>query len=281
MKNTALADIINYIEFLRSCGHHISLSNFENRFEPYTEELLPYEIHLHSVCSYLKQNNATLGKCVLNKRKLNKTEISKPLYSCCYAGVEEYVIPIIFEKKTLMCVNISGFRDTLQKSKYRMEQIASLCDNHFAEAYSELSDSPPTLEYVMSFVKPLEYMVIELYKNCLEKNNKETATQTKSIYLKAMEYIHENYMHKISCDTVAREMNYSPSYLRYIFKKECNSSVNKQINEVRLQRAKYLLLNTTLNITEIALCCGFCDSNYFSTVFKSRYGAPPKSYKRG
>ncbi|MBO5321774.1 MAG: helix-turn-helix transcriptional regulator [Clostridia bacterium] len=280
MKTSVLKDIISYIEFLRNHGYYISLSCFENRFEPFTTELLPYEIHLHSVCSYLKQNKATLGRCVLNKHKLNNAQISKPIYSCCYAGVEEYVIPIIYEEKAIMCINISGYRSTLQKSKYRMEQIAELCDHHFIEAYNELSESVPCLEHVMTFIKPLEYMVIELYKDCLGKNSKENTSQTKSIYLKAMEYIHENYMHKISCDTLAREMNYSLSYLRYIFKKECNSSVNKQINEVRLERAKYLLLNTTLNITEIALCCGFCDSNYFSTVFKSKYGVPPKLYKR-
>ncbi len=280
MKANILKDIIGYVEFLRSCGYYVSLSCFENRFEPYTAELLPYEIHLHSVCSYLKQNKATLGKCVLNKRKLNNAQISKPIYSCCYAGVEEYVIPIIYEKKALMCINISGYRATLQKSKNRMEQTARLCDSHFIEAYNELSDSPPSFENIMSFVKPLEYMVIKLYKACQERNNKESTAQTTSIYLKAMEYIHENYMHKISCDTLAREINYSSSYLRYIFKKECNSSVNKQINEVRLKRAKYLLLNTELSITEIALCCGFCDSNYFSTVFKAKYKVPPKSYKK-
>ncbi|MBO5338903.1 MAG: helix-turn-helix domain-containing protein, partial [Clostridia bacterium] len=44
--------------------------------------------------------------------------------------------------------------------------------------------------------------------------------------------------------------------------------------------AKYLLLNTNLSVTEISFRCGFVDSNYFSTVFKERYGHPPKAYKR-
>lgn len=279
MKTNILKDVTDYMDFLRGCGYNISLSCFENRFEPYTAELLPYEIHLHSVCSYLKQNTKTLGRCVQNKRKLNNAQIKEPIFSCCYAGVEEYVIPIIYEEKTIMCVNISGYRGNLEKSKYRMECISKLCGNHFTEAYNELSISPPQLEHVMKFIKPLKYMIIELYKDCLEASNNKTATQTKIIYLKAIEYIHENYMHKISCNSLAKEINYSPSYLRYVFKKECDSSVNKQINEIRLKRAKHLLLNTTLNVTEIALSCGFSDSNYFSTAFKSKYGSPPKIYR--
>jgi len=279
MEATILKDIINYMDFLRGCGYSISLSCFENRFEPYTTELLPHEIHLHSVCSYLKQNAKTMGKCVQNKRKLNNAQIREPLYSCCYAGVEEYVLPVIYEGKAIMCINISGYRGNLQKSKYRMEKVSELCDAHFIDAYNELSLFPPRLEHVISFAKPLEYMIIDLYKSCLEINDRKNTSQTKIIYLKAMEYIHENYMHKISCDSLAKEVNYSPSYLRYVFKKECNSSVNKQINEIRLQRAGYLLLNTTLSVTEIALSCGFWDSNYFSTAFKSRYGVSPKLYR--
>lgn len=280
MSMSTLDDLCNYIDFLRNLGYGISLSCFSNRFEPFTRELLEYEIHTHSVCSYLKSNNSTLGLCCANKRKLEAVDVTDAYYACCYAGVEEYVIPIRHRTEFLMCVNISGYRGTLPKSRERAKQMAALCDSRFDELYGELSDTPPSLSRVMAFVKPLEYIVRKLYRECREMNNRDAVSATRAVYLDAVRYIHENYMHDIGCESVAKYLNYSPSYMRYIFKREDTLTLSQKIAEVRLENAKNLLVNTRLSITDIAIHCGFCDSNYFSTVFKKRFAVTPSAYRR-
>ena len=278
MENNIFKEIISYIDFLRGLGYKCVLSHFDTRFEPYTQELYLYEVHLSSVCYYLKQSKATEGRCHLQKMKLNSMDFDSPFYSSCYAGVEEYIFPVLFEGNDIMRIHISGYRDTLKKSLYCKEKTRKMCDVGFIKAYSELSPNPPSMDEALSFVKPLEYMIIELYKYC--RQNNQVISETKKLYLRAMEIINKSYQEKITVDSIAREMNYSPSYLRYIFKKEGDTTPNKQINAVRLENAKYLLLNTNLSVTEISFRCGFVDSNYFSTVFKERYGHPPKAYKR-
>ena len=278
MENNIFNDVISYIDFLRSVGYKCVLSHFGMRFEPYTQELYLYEIHLSSVCHYLKHNKSTEGRCGLQKAKLNSMKFDSPFYSCCYAGIEEYIFPVIFEGEDIMRIHISGYRDTLEKSLCRKEKVGKICDEGFVKAYDELSPNPPRLEEVLKFIKPLEYMIIELFKHC--RQNSQRLSESKKTYLKAIEIINKNYAEKITVEELAKLMNYSPSYLRYIFKREGNTTPNKQINRVRLENAKYLLLNTTLNITEISYRCGFVDSNYFSTAFKEMYGHPPKVYKR-
>lgn len=280
MDNNIFNDIKNYINFLRQCGYNVMLSCFGDKFEPYTTELLKYDIHVLSVCNYLKRNSSTIGKCIHNKRKLEKTAFTEPYYSCCYAGVEEYVIPIWYKKEFLLYVSVSGYRNTIDKSKKNMREVASICDKKFKELYKELSTNVPPLNDIMQFIKPLEYMVISFYKFCRDNyGNKENLSVTKELYLKVVRYMHENYMHELSCANIAKEMKYSPSYLRYVFKKEENISVVAKINEIKLSHAMYLLLNTKLTITEISFNCGFCDSNYFSTTFKKKYGISPKLYR--
>ena len=112
-------DIENYLAFLNRQGYFVSFSKCEDRFEPYTAELLRYEIHTHSVCSYLKHNRTTIGKCIENKRRLEGTVITRVLYSCCYAGVEEYVIPIKDDETCLLNIHVSGYRCNLEKSKQK------------------------------------------------------------------------------------------------------------------------------------------------------------------
>ena len=67
--------------------------------------------------------------------------------------------------------------------------------------------------------------------------------------------------------------------MQYIFKKEGQTTIKSYINKVRLDKAKYLLTHSYLNVTDIAFDCGFSDSNYFSTAFKNKYGTSPKKYR--
>ena len=280
MKITILNDITNYIDFLRQCGQSVTLSCFENRFEPYTTDLMKYEVHILPICRYLKLNASTVGRCGRNKRKLEKLDIKEAYYSCCYAGIEEYVIPVIYKDIFLMNIHLSGYRNTIEKSKENMNRIAKICGPEFKEMYKALSTNAPSLFEATRFIKPLEYMIIKLYKYCRDNyENAENLSVTKALYLRVMSYIHENYMHEISCSEIAKELGYSSSYLRYVFKKESDGSLNSKINDVRLSHATYLLANTKLNITEISFNCGFYDSNYFSSVFKKKYGISPRTYR--
>ncbi|WP_225874762.1 helix-turn-helix domain-containing protein [Pedobacter hiemivivus] len=47
-----------------------------------------------------------------------------------------------------------------------------------------------------------------------------------------------------------------------------------------MKKAKYLLINERYSIAEITYMVGFSSSNYFSTVFKSKYGMRPSEFKK-
>lgn len=54
----------------------------------------------------------------------------------------------------------------------------------------------------------------------------------------------------------------------------------KYLVYTKLTISENLLCTTDKSISDIALDCGFNDSNYFSTVFKQRYGIPPLKYRK-
>jgi AraC-like DNA-binding protein len=57
-------------------------------------------------------------------------------------------------------------------------------------------------------------------------------------------------------------------------------SISDYILNRRLKKAKYLLINEGRPISEITYMVGFSTPNYFSTVFKAKYGCTPSEYKR-
>lgn len=96
---------------------------------------------------------------------------------------------------------------------------------------------------------------------------------------RCMQYIGTNYGQHISLEETAGMVYLSPSYLSRIFKKETGVSFNEYLNRVRINKAKELLQDRALRMTDIALMVGFEDQSYFTKVFKRVTGMLPKEYR--
>ncbi len=61
--------------------------------------LQPYMIHKNPFCLYVKSNKTLYKKCYKTRDKiLSKSEkVKKPFYGMCYCGIEEYVVPIVYD----------------------------------------------------------------------------------------------------------------------------------------------------------------------------------------
>ncbi|MFV8325920.1 substrate-binding domain-containing protein [Flavobacterium sp. ZS1P14] len=82
-----------------------------------------------------------------------------------------------------------------------------------------------------------------------------------------------------SVEDLASKLNISRVQLYRKVKSVLGIGVGDYINNFRLEKAKELLMTTTMNISEIAYSCGFASPNYFSTTFKTKYGIPPKDFR--
>lgn len=96
------------------------------------------------------------------------------------------------------------------------------------------------------------------------------------IVYKVIEYIKENYYRHISLEEIAEITYMSKTYLSTLFKKETGYSISEYINNIRVERAQSLLINSDIRIVEIARMCGFEDQSYFTKVFRKTSGITPK-----
>jgi AraC-like DNA-binding protein len=67
----------------------------------------------------------------------------------------------------------------------------------------------------------------------------------------------------------------------HTFRNVTGKNLQEYVNELRVEKAKILLRDTDLNITEIANSVGFNDLNYFSRVFKRGAEVSPRKFRRG
>ena len=95
------------------------------------------------------------------------------------------------------------------------------------------------------------------------------------IALNVQQYLLNHYKEDISIDDLVNTFNVSKSTLHNHFKQEFNTSIHQRLLSIRLNEARKLLISSSYSIKEIALKCGFKDSDYFSKSFKKMYGLTP------
>ena len=95
----------------------------------------------------------------------------------------------------------------------------------------------------------------------------------------ALKYIHKHFCEAISVQTVAQEINLHPNYFSKLFKKNFGISPVEYINRLRLDKAKFLLKQTDMKISEISEAAGLEDPFYFSRLFKKEEQMSPQQYR--
>jgi two-component system response regulator YesN len=94
------------------------------------------------------------------------------------------------------------------------------------------------------------------------------------------QYIEEHYADDLSLELLAAKVYLSPHYLSSIFKKRTGCGLNKYIKNVRMQKAKDLLTNTHLKISNICSAVGYRNISYFCQNFRDFYGHTPEKFRQ-
>lgn len=96
----------------------------------------------------------------------------------------------------------------------------------------------------------------------------------------AKEKIRKTYMSdEISLNTIAAEVGMSPSYFSSIFSKEMGKTFVEYLTEIRMDRAKELLMCSSMKTSEIGYEVGYKDPHYFSYIFKKTQNCTPKEFR--
>ena len=94
------------------------------------------------------------------------------------------------------------------------------------------------------------------------------------------DYIEAHYAEPLTLDGLSKIGSRSKCTLIRMFRRAYNCTPIGYLLELRLERAAELLRDTELTVTEVAMRCGFCDSNYFTKLFSRKYRMPPREYRQ-
>ena len=97
----------------------------------------------------------------------------------------------------------------------------------------------------------------------------------------AIELMRANAEDPLAPDALARAVGVSTRQLERLFRRHLNTSPAKHYLSIRLERARNLLRQTGLSISEVSVLCGFVSTSHFSRSYKATYGISPSRESSG
>ncbi len=177
----------------------------------------------------------------------------------------KYVGPYLGKASCAVCLLDPGV--TWQKAV--LEQLVEVYENYHGTEPDELK---------MTVL--LASVWHALVKNAFALTTASEAKPIKPQVKEMLDFIGANYAQAISLDDVARHVNLSKATCCRDFKAQLGHTLSEHILNMRLQQASRLLLTTDLNITDVALACGFGSSSYFIMKFRKSTGVSPAAWRK-
>jgi len=98
--------------------------------------------------------------------------------------------------------------------------------------------------------------------------------------IETVSIMESNIEEPIGLDELARHVGVSRRQLERLFQKHLHCVPTRYYLELRLARARQLLLQTSISIVDVAFACGFVSAPHFSKCYRDYYGIPPREERR-
>ena len=148
-------------------------------------------------------------------------------------------------------------------------------DKLFLSNLKLLFDDIYRLETVQAMKTWIQYIIFDCI-DIIKPDEKDISP----VIAEVLRFVGENYQSHISLKVIADKYNMNPVYLGQLFKKNIGESFTNYLNEIRVQEAKKLLINSTLKVKEISERVGYLNLNYFYTVFRQITGSTPTAFRQ-
>jgi AraC-like DNA-binding protein/ligand-binding sensor protein len=234
-------------------------------------------------CGMLAQKSRACAACLQVQQRLSETATREPQTVTCQVGLCDIAIPV------RMGDQLVGFLTTGQVFRKKptaaqFNRTIKLLDEWGVQAdVHELRQAYFDTRVLSSRQHDSVVKLLTIFAEHLSLVSNQIFVQEQNVEMpviqRAKQFIAEHQTEELSLDQVAKSVNTSKFYFCKIFKKATGINFTDYLSRVRTERAKNLLLNPNLRVSEIAYEVGFQSLTHFNRVFKRILGRSPSDYR--
>ena len=234
-------------------------------------------------CALLAKTNRTCAACLQVQKEMQDMPGSGAKTVTCFAGLCDSAVPVNAGEKVV------GYLQTGQVALRKPNEVQfnritqQLVEWGVNVDLAQLKDA----YYRSRTLAPQQYTamvkLLEIFASHISRLANEIVVQEDEaespMIRRARAYILANQADPIDLDKVAQAMHVSTFYFCKMFKKATGLTFTDYLSRVRVEKAKTLLLNPHLRISEIAYDVGFQSLTHFNRMFRKIVGESPTAYR--
>lgn len=123
--------------------------------------------------------------------------------------------------------------------------------------------------------------LIEHYLSLIVKNFEQEQNASNYAVYQVEQYIRMHYQDDLTLNGLADLVYLNPNYLSNVFAQVTGCTLNKYIKQIRMDKARELLRNTNMKVTDISQAVGYPNTSYFCKSFQKLFGTTPERFRKG
>jgi len=219
----------------------------------------------HDIIFDIQSGNREDKGRILYEKAIEQLEID---YYDQFQEEIHHIVRVIEEKKHLMETDVrSVFLEIVYMMRRKLQSL-SIAPKEKAVLIG--IDQATTFEECKNWL--LEH--VQAFMDTVSKNKRSPAIT------EVCQYVEKNYMSNVSLQEAAAIVHLNKTYLSGLFKKEMGVNFNDYLTQIRLDKARELIVTNQCNIGELAEKVGYTNSSHFTKVFKKTMGMSPLEFKK-
>jgi len=234
-------------------------------------------------CAMMAQQSGSCAACLRMQEQLSQNARYEPETLTCFSGMSDTAVPVRLGENLIAFLQTGQvFRRKPTEAQYdktckQLEEWGVEMDmKELREAYFATKVLTQKQHAAMVMLLKIFALHLSTVSNqvLVRQENAEPAMITR-----AKDFISKNQGDALSLGQVAKAVNTSTFYFCKMFKKVTGLNFTDYVSRTRIEKAKNLLLNPNLRVSEIAFEVGFQSLTHFNRVFKKIVGESPTEYR--
>ena len=234
-------------------------------------------------CALMSSKSATCAACLRMQERMSEAAADGPAVEKCHFGLTEAAVPVKVGANTLGYL-ATGQVFTQKPTEEHFEKAArtmkrlGVAVNRSEARKSFMATRVISRSQLTSAARLLaifaQHLAMKVNQLAVRRSNAEPIA-----VIRAKDHIRQHLGEEITLGDVAKASCTSTFYICKLFKRHTGMNFTEYVSRLRVDRAKELLANPNLRISEIAYEVGFQSLTHFNRIFRKLEGQAPTAYR--